>query len=437
MFIFLLLSQATWTKQVIFNWPAPNGGDVTIADLDGDGDLDIAACATDIYDDYPYLYVFWYEGSRAFTAQAMPKGAAGLALGDLDGDMDVDIVFSGEEYISWYENTSWTEHLLDQAYGSYAMDVDVADTDGDGDLDIIQSRESVNATSPMKLFENIGGGSFVARDIAYHDRADGVAPADYDGDFDIDIAVVSGRPDWPGRGISVYEQVSASSWTEHAITFLGDDYDDWYIDCGDVNGDGRPDFMTPWPRIYFNQGGFSFTPVNLDNWGHTTTMRFRGGCDLADIDGDGDLDALVQAGSESMVTPRVVVFYNDGAGNFPTADTVDLTHTPYISGIQAANMNPEEDDCVDIVTNGATQLAIYWCLPLEVTEDGQAEMVRIVPGLGSFSLLLSSPARVEAYDATGRLVERRDCFRARENFNVNPGVYLIKVGKEILRVAVP
>jgi len=436
MIIFLLTSHM-WTKQVIFNWPAPNGGDITIADLDGDGDMDIAACATDAYDDYPYLYVFWYGGSRAFTPQAMPRGAAGLATGDLDGDRDMDIILSRDEYLIWYENPSWAEHLLDQAYGSYAMDVDVGDVDGDGDLDIIQSRESVSSSSPIKLFENLGGGSFVAWDIAYHTRADGVAIADYDGDFDLDVAVVSGRPNWPGKGISVYERANNFTWGDHFLTGSGDDYDDWYIAAGDVNGDGRPDFLTPWPRIYLNQGNFSFVPVNLDSWGHTTYMSFRGGCDLADLDGDGDLDAIVQAGSENMAQPRVVVFYNDGAGNFPTADTVDLTHTPYISGIKAANMNPEEDECVDIVANGANQLVIYWCLPLDVPEEEQANRARLTPGVGSFALVLPSPARVEVYDAIGRITACGDYPEGRHEFSVKPGVYLVRVGKKTMRVAVP
>ncbi len=437
MIVFLFLVGQAWTKQVISNWPAPNGGDLTIADLDSDGDLDIAACATDMYDDYPYLYVFWYGGSRTFSSQAMPRGAAGLAIGDIDGDMDTDIILSQEEYIIWYENPSWTEHLLDQAYGSYAMDVDVADVDEDGDLDIVQSREAVNTSSPIKLFENQGAGSFVAWDVAYHNRADGVALADYDGDFDLDIAVVSGRPDWPGKGISVYERANNFTWGDHFLSGYGDDYDDWYIAAGDVNNDGRPDFLTPWPRIYINQGGFNFTTVNLDNWGHTTLMRFRGGADLADVDGDGDLDAVVQAGSEMMTQPRVVVFYNDGAGNFPTADTVDLTHTPYISGIKAANMNPEEDDCVDIVANGAYQLVIYWCLPLEAPEDNKSSAIRIKPGLGSFSISLPSPAMVRVYDATGRLLATRDCPSGNQLFIVNPGVYLVMVGEKTLRVAVP
>ncbi|MEO0140681.1 MAG: VCBS repeat-containing protein [candidate division WOR-3 bacterium] len=435
MFILLLLMQG-WTKQVIFNWPAPNGGDVTLADLDGDGDLDIAACATDMYDDYPYLYVFWNEGFRNFTPEAMPRGAAGLATGDLDGDGDMDIVLSREEYIVWYENPSWSEHLLDQAYGSYAMDVEVADVDGDGDLDIIQSRESVNSSSPMKLFENQGGGSFVAWDIAYHSRADGVAIADYDGDLDLDIAVVSGRPDWPGKGISVYVRANNYTWGDYFLSGNPDDYDDWYIAAGDVNGDGRPDFLTPWPRIYINQGGLSFMPVDLDNWGHGLSMRFRGGCDLADIDRDGDLDAIIQAGSENMTQPRVVVFYNNGA-SAPTADTVDLTHTPYISGIKAASMNPQEDDCVDIVANGAYQLVIYWCVPLDAPEEENATKIRIIPGIGSFSLLLPYPAMVRVYDATGRLLMIRDCPAGKEAFSLSPGVYIIRAGNETLRVAVP
>jgi hypothetical protein len=53
----------------------------------------------------------------------------------VDSDNDIDILGGNGGAIGWYENPSWTKHVVDQfdhPWGSF-----LADLDNDNDLDII------------------------------------------------------------------------------------------------------------------------------------------------------------------------------------------------------------------------------------------------------------------------------------------------------------
>ncbi|SVE37921.1 uncharacterized protein METZ01_LOCUS490775, partial [marine metagenome] len=82
--------------------------DVHVADMDGDGDLDIVSAS---YDDDT---IAWYENNGAsdptWTAADIATsadGAVGLHIADMDGDGDPDIVATSadDDAIAWYENT--------------------------------------------------------------------------------------------------------------------------------------------------------------------------------------------------------------------------------------------------------------------------------------------------------------------------------------------
>ncbi len=259
--------------------------------------------------------------------------------------------------------------------------------------------------------------------------------ADFDGDGDLDFAVVSGRPDWPGRGVSVYLQNSLDSWTERLISSSTSDYDDWYIDQGDVNGDGRPDFITAWPKVYLNQGSAVFQEVQLANWGHSLSYRFRGGAAFGDLDLDGNLDAVVQVGSENMLVPVVAIFWNDGSGNFSPPETLDTSHRAYISSLRVVDFNG--DSCPDIVANGGDEVAIYWCAPLEREEGPYHQRPRLAVEPGQLVLTLPRGEEVRVYDAVGGLIHAQRHPQGVFRIGVKPGVYLVKLGKRTLKAAVP
>ena len=125
---------------------ADGARDVYVGDIDGDGDLDIvSASATDDT-------IAWYENDgaadptwSAADIATSADGARDVHVADMDGDGDLDIVSASwiDSTIAWYENDgaanpSWTAVDIDTSADG-AADVHVADMDGDGDLDIVSA----------------------------------------------------------------------------------------------------------------------------------------------------------------------------------------------------------------------------------------------------------------------------------------------------------
>ena len=146
--------------------------DVHVADIDGDGDLDIVSGS--YYDDT----IAWYENDgavnptwSAVNIATSADHAIDVHVADMDGDGDLDIVSASDndDTIAWYENDgaadpSWTAvDIATSADG--ARDVYVADMDGDGDLDIISASASDDT---IAWYENDGAvnPTWSAADIA-------------------------------------------------------------------------------------------------------------------------------------------------------------------------------------------------------------------------------------------------------------------------------
>ena len=93
---------------------------VRAADIDGDGTDDVVAVETKEVNE-----LHWYETDAStatftnhkITEFADQEGGFGVAVVDLDGDSDVDILVAAEdeEALCWYENGggSWTRHAIE------------------------------------------------------------------------------------------------------------------------------------------------------------------------------------------------------------------------------------------------------------------------------------------------------------------------------------
>ena len=121
---------------------------VFVADLDSDGDLDIVSGSA--FDNT----IAWYKNDGAadptWTAtniDTTAEGAHDVYVADMDGDGDLDIVSASieDDTIAWYENqivgdpTFNKAVITDSADG--ANDIFLADLDGDGDMDILSASE--------------------------------------------------------------------------------------------------------------------------------------------------------------------------------------------------------------------------------------------------------------------------------------------------------
>jgi len=310
---------------------------IELADVDGDGQIDILAANGGDYDSagtvepsrvWRNLGNWGTAGSHCteISAQAL-GGATGLGrvikAADIDGDGDLDLVFDGayqsqlrlfvREAGSWRDATA----QLPQQPTS-AGDIELGDVDGDGDLDMLIG--DWGATPPgstnyvggrTRLYINDGTGHFTDATAAQMpDALVGwtwdVELADIDNDWDLD-ALVSCKL------------------------------------CGDqfvMRNDGTGHFTLDTTAMPSLSNNYEFEPM--------------------DIDGDGDLDLMTVNDGPNL---REVLLVNDGAGHFDDESATRL----------AGSANPQADD----------NIAAF----LDVDADGDADI--LVGSLGNDRLLLN------------------------------------------------
>jgi len=160
----------TFEQKTIYQAPHPNWGSTGIdaVDLDKDGDLDILLTHGDTFDDgivKPYHGIQWLENTGTYpytehTIAAMAGVHRAEAI-DLDGDGDLDIVAcallaAGSDVdektlpaLVWLEQTKpgvWVRHTIEMGFPRHAT-LDVGDIDGDGVPDIVTGTFSIETAT--------------------------------------------------------------------------------------------------------------------------------------------------------------------------------------------------------------------------------------------------------------------------------------------------
>jgi PKD repeat protein len=309
--------------------------DVELGDLDGDGDLDafIGNSTGDAIN-----RVWFNNGSGNFSVGGQALGSFnthGLALGDLDGDGDLDA------YVGNYADDGDRVYLNDGSgfftenqitYFGTTEHVELGDLDGDGDLDVF----SVDRNHGCFIRGNNGSGIFTtsAQEFNFF-GARSVALGDIDNDGDLD-AVVGISGSFPNR---VYINDGTGFFIE-TTQQLGS-YSTFDVELGDLDGDGDLDVfeanvssaspLNSTNRIYLNNGSgvYSVTSLQMETF---TSMDVE----LGDVDGDGDLDAVVANGVTNPEQNNV--WYNNGNASF-TAPFVSLTGSSVSYGLALGDLN--------------------------------------------------------------------------------------------------
>ncbi|MDQ0640272.1 gliding motility-associated-like protein [Pedobacter sp. W3I1] len=161
-----------------------NNAQVVLSDMDSDGDLDVAFATQ-----ASKLIVRFNDGSGVFSGTAEYASTNyHVTAGDVDGDGDIDLLTSGQGIggILLFRNNgigSLSSNTLNTALDN-AFSATLADIDGDGDLDVLSgSFENKNA---LQVLKNDGTGAFGAG-TRYGNRGLTVATGDMDNDGDIDV----------------------------------------------------------------------------------------------------------------------------------------------------------------------------------------------------------------------------------------------------------
>lgn len=173
-------------------------------DIDGDGDIDIAAGRRPEGEYEPKIIV-WYEnpgdgsGNWKNTEIGTTNHPADrVEVADINGDDKADIIVTEERYpglepdgnFFWYEQPAekegaWKRHWIETQYSM--NNLDIVDMDSDGDIDLITC-EHKGPKLELQLWTNDGKGVFTKRilDTGKENHL-GTQIADIDGDGDIDI----------------------------------------------------------------------------------------------------------------------------------------------------------------------------------------------------------------------------------------------------------
>ncbi len=279
---------------------AGQSGGLAIGDLDGDGDLDAIIANTVNAGQEIWLN----NGDATFDVSSFGGGnSTDVALGDLDGDGDLDAIVSntGQANQIWLNNgdASFSTQNIGGSLNSHK--VSIGDLDGDGDLDAIVAN---NNNQVQELLFNRGDGTFTvsSKDAGYVKSLE-IGDLDGDGDLDVFLVNLSGFPNrvWINDGAGNFASVL------HDIDGGQD------VTLGDLDGDGDLDaLLVSDPHVLLrNNGNATFSSSYLP--------ATPGGCGsciaaaLGDVDGDGDLDAIVANADDGK---QQGLWINDGNANF-------------------------------------------------------------------------------------------------------------------------
>jgi hypothetical protein len=357
-----LFGQIDFEEQLIINLQlsAERVSTVHASDLDGDGDLDILSASFD--DDK----IAWFEntdGQGNFGLQQIISsninGALSAFTADLDGDGDLDVIatgsFSGNRKMAWFENDGQGDFGTEQLLSTTTSLADAGDIDGDGDIDLL-SYEGIDDWVVWR--ENLDGqGNFgPAQNIVFLDGADPKL-SDIDGDGDLDILALRSTAFINADRILWYENTDGlgNFGPEQIVTDDIDLPNAFYP--ADLDGDGDLDVLASssggldevkWYENTDGQGAFG--PEQLI----TNTLNSVRSLSAADVDGDGDLDAVFA----SLIEDKVGWIENeDGSGSFGAINNLSIEVDGAISVFVA---DVDDDGDADIVYGSSVDNKIGW-----------------------------------------------------------------------------
>ena len=285
------------------------GSDVALGDMDNDGDLD--ALLVDSINDSAILH---NDGGIFQLSHILPTAASSSSaggLGDVDGDGDLDAFVATSNGVELWENFGSGTFTNPQYLGTaFGYDVALGDVDADGDLDAL-----VVEGMDTRVWVNQGQASGTFSDTLpaltqASEPMEAVALGDVDNDGDLDAYQVrysgSGDEVWLNDGTGLFS-LSLQSL---------DQWDSQDVALGDLDGDGDLDAfvvnaLNQGNTVWFNTGTAS--GIFTDS-GQSLGFADSYAVSLGDVDGDGDLDALVA--NAGVTDSSDVVYINDVAGYF-------------------------------------------------------------------------------------------------------------------------
>lgn len=317
-----------------------------------------------------------------------------MAVGDIDGDGDADVVIGGNGVTTFTNVGDVTgdgtdDFVQTQLSGIYTEAVELVDLNGDDLLDIVAPEYYGSLTQFINQGDANNDG--VANDFAVQSSyssvsySRGIAAGDFNGDGRADL-IVSGYYNTAVL-MNIGDTNNDGQIDYSSQQVYGSYYNNGGAAVGDIDGDGDDDFVLSrgWDSevVYVNNGDtngdgqIDFSTVNINSGGYTEESE------LVDIDGDGDLD-IVSSGyyGDPSIAYNQGDTNNDGSPDFIVQNLYSQFTSYGNRGIAVGDIDGDGD--LDIVIPSEGGNTSYLSNEGDTNNDGLLDFVAVpLNGVGS------------------------------------------------------
>ena len=415
-------------------------GGLAMADLDADGDLDLAVGCYQSqsyppYDDWRNFILYNIDGELQSSPGWWSNDASSttdILAADLNDDGYPDIFaanggFSFDPSKVYYFNTETDSINRTAGWSSadncFTTGAAAFDFDQDDDIDVATSNQGVSPLpyKPVHIFMNNGDGleTVPSWSSSEEEISGSVAWGDYDQDGWYDLAVSK----WANFYSCVYHNVEGIMQTYPNWTADNNDTQKG-VAWADVNGDSYPELAIgasgiPTQLYPNNEGMLGSSPVWQSNNSYHGVQDMR----WADVDGDGDMDLA----TVHFSTGHLRIYLNiDGvlettpSWQYDASQAGTAVEFGDINGDGAVDliMGVSGQPCVMVFYNtGVTSVDETPELPLATRLVGNYPNPFNVTTRISFYLQDNSAVKLQIYDLGGRLVKTLVDGQCRAGYN--------------------
>lgn len=414
--IFSILSSSIFgqfDQHTILEIPDQAAFNIFAEDLNNDGLPDIIACLEHeiiAYEnlgnnEFAFHTIYARENSQFYSVD----------VADIDGDGLLDMASSSllSGQIAWYKNLGNFDfssiHILDNATRS--RDVIIVDFDNDNDMDIIANYGNSHPNDDeIVIYRNHGDGTFAEKSLITNlaSVVFSIFPFDIDEDGDQDLFIT----DLANQRIIMINNIDGYQ-TRAQNLFVGDIRGPQSIIIDDYNEDGNYDFIVASRNSgssitlfsYLPDGSFSepeIIRVNFNSWTDQYNTIVQN-----DIDGDGDLDLCLSDDRNGTIS---YLKYNEV--DFDTQSVMVYPNATQASSVFMADLDNDGDDELLYSLEEGKEIGFFYNSFVSTNvADNIGLRMSIFPNPTSGLITLSnlensSIQKLEIYNRDGHLVDK-------------------------------